>query len=349
MFSNIDRNVKNAFVQKRNQSLDSIFETELKHKIHTVNFNEAIERVTKICGYNLSEVFSNKLIELQDLRNQVTHSEIHFDEIEIQNLFDGFLEELEAYFYDAIGDKYKTVTGYSQLVKNYENYVSILEDKNLKEKKEILDCFLEIFDSIGFGMGLNEVKLITDINIATKIISSIINSDFKLGLDLYNGFCSGDILEIKRIDKNHFSILTNDDNSEYIFKFKGLLIYMPSLHSKYSPILYFEADNDICDEYSKEELRCFRDGIKAIEGIYLYEKDETMYGFEEVNKFHNEYNSTGYMSTPKYHTVHKFLTKGIFCFINFQTLKYRQVVVSLRDWKFEDLKALEVAYRKTLK
>ena len=342
IFSDLNRSVKDAFVEKRNNKLDSVFATQLSHKIHTVGFDEAVERVVSICNYDLSQKLNNKLTKLQNLRNQIMHSEIYFNENEINKLFEGLLEELDSYFQNSIGDEYKTINGYSQLVENYKTYEKILEDKKLEDKKKILECFLDIFEEIGFGMGLNEVKLLTNINIVTKILNSIIDSGFKLGMDLYNGACSGNISNIKRIDDSHFKIITEDDNSQYIFKFKSFLIFMPSFESRYSPILYLESDNDLVSDYPEEKIRCHRDKIEFIEGIYLEDEEKTIFNPKEVDKFYGDF-SKDYTTVQEFSDINKFLTKGIFCFINFMALNYE--AVSLLDWWEKDLKELEVYYR----
>ena len=56
VFSEIDKNLKNAFVTKRQRSLDSLFEAN--PSLHTVTFQETIDRVQKICGHEINQNFS---------------------------------------------------------------------------------------------------------------------------------------------------------------------------------------------------------------------------------------------------------------------------------------------------
>ncbi len=98
-------------------------------------------------------------------------------------------------------------------------------------------------------MGANEVKVIDDIDIANTLINTLMKSSLKFGTDLYNGYCSGNVSSFKRIEDNRFSMFTKDNNGEYIFKFKSLLLYIPNLDNELSPIIFFE------EQTSKKHLR----------------------------------------------------------------------------------------------
>ncbi|MFW5795101.1 MAG: hypothetical protein ACOCV1_06415, partial [Bacillota bacterium] len=115
ILSEINENVKNAFVDKRNKKLKSIFETNLSDKIHTVSFEESIERIEKICGFILKNSLSQKFMKLQKYRNQIIHAEFNFNENEINKLFDGLVDDIDGFLKDTIGNEYKTLTGYGEL------------------------------------------------------------------------------------------------------------------------------------------------------------------------------------------------------------------------------------------
>ncbi|GMT41470.1 MAG: hypothetical protein IEMM0001_2205 [bacterium] len=117
IYSDIDKSLKNAYVEKRQRKLDSLFETS--QTLHTVTFREAIDRVQRICGHEINQHFSNKLHKIEDYRNQITHSEVALDEIEINETFDGLIDEVDIFFMKSIGTEYSTLTGYAQLKEKY--------------------------------------------------------------------------------------------------------------------------------------------------------------------------------------------------------------------------------------
>lgn len=328
----------------RSKNLSSIFETSLSHKIHTVTFDEALSRITKICGYRLSNELGEKLIELQNLRNQITHSEIYFDEYKVNNLFESFLDMLESFFYKAIGNEYRTLTGYSMLIKHYDVYKEFLRKKNMDKQVKVLECFVNIFKETNIGMGLKEVKLFSDINIVEKLLKRVLKSGLRLGLDLYNGYSSGHVSRIKKKDKNHLSFFTEDNQSEYIFKFKGMLAYMPSLSEEATPFFYFESEDDVFNDDLNDRIDdCYN--IKYTKGIYFEDNNEVIYEEEKMNEFYDRVHSDEEYDIPKHYRTYRFLTRGIFCYMNIQPISNN---VSLHTMQKFSLKQLEVGFRKTL-
>ena len=346
VFSEIDKRLKNAFVTKRQKNLDSLFEAD--PSIHTVTFEEAIDRVQKICGHKISKLFSYKLSKLQEYRNQITHSEVSIDEIELNLVFEGLVDEIDIFFTEAIGEDYATITGYSTLKKNYERYLKNLEKTKREIKKTALELYLKAFETCSISMGENEVKIVTDINTVTKLISIIFSSKLRFGTDLYNGYCSGDVSAIKRADDERFSLFTKDNNAEFIFKFKNLLIFMPKVSEDFSPILFFEADNDAVDpsleKYTEEDMY----NRKSITGIFFYDDKRTEWNGDKLNEFYSQSEYDEFFITPKHHRVEQFLSSGVFCFINIQMLNYGQMRKILRDFGNSSLKQIEIAFRRSL-
>lgn len=183
VFSQLDQNVKKAYHEMHQKKRSTVFQTSLKQKIHTVTYSEAIERITLICAICISPQLLNKLNQLDAYRNQIIHSEINIDESEIITLFNGFLDEIDFLFTTTLGDDYKTLTGYSELKKNFYKYREFLNKNNLPLKSKVLESFLDIFNKLNISMGLNEVKYIDNINIATSIVVELMKKQFKLGTD----------------------------------------------------------------------------------------------------------------------------------------------------------------------
>lgn len=321
VFSNIDDNVKKAYCLKNQNKLSSIFETSVIDKIHTVTYSEAFERLTKICNYEFSKKFSDKIEKLNIYRNRITHSEVTIDDQEIAQLFDGLIDSLDIYFFKYIGEGYKTLSGYSDLVCNYEAYMEHLYQKNMPLKAEVIKKLVDIFQELYINIGCNEVKRIDDINICTQFINKLYSTGFVFGTDLYDLTCSGDVSKIKRIDDSHFSLFCDDINLEVIFKFKSLIIYMPEYNSNFSPIFIFEADND--NNLNTEHKVAIKENYVGhnkyiIEGIKISTHDEIIFSPEKVYNINNINN----ICNSSYHNVVQHLSRCMFSIFNIQGLNY---------------------------
>jgi len=347
IFSEIDKNLKNAFVAKRQRHLNSLFEAGLL--LHTVTFQEAVDRVQKICGHEINKNFECKLIKLQEYRNQITHSEVSIDEIQLNSVFEGLVDEIDTFFIKAIGDNYSTITGYSKFKDNYQAYLSRLDETKKTIKAEAIEKFLQAFEKCSISMGENEVKIITDINIATNLINILYDSNLRFGTDIYNGYCSGDVSEIKRINEDKFSLFTKDNRAKYIFKFKSLLIFMPKLNGDLSPIMFFESDSDEIDSALEKYIETDAYDRKSITGVYFVDDNRIEWEREKLNEFFHRMDYDEYFVIPDFYRVEQFISPGIFCFINIQMLNYGNMRTILRDFGGNTLKNIEVAFRKNLK
>jgi len=349
IFDSIDKHLKDAYKEKNQKKLDSIFQTQKSHKLHTITYDEAFQRLKFICGHCFSEKFEKQITRLNEIRNQLTHSEIEIDDEDIISVFSDLLSEIDMYFFKMIGEEYQTLNGYSDLVKNYNSYMKYLEEKGLILKKEAIDCFCKIFEKLNFGMGLNEVKRFTDINQASSFITELGLYDFKFGTDLYNGYCSGEI-KIKRYDISHFSIFTYDNNGEYIFKFRSMLLYLPSIDSDFSPIIIFEADddNDLTPEMEKS-IRVDLYNKKMISGLHFIADNKTIYNEKEINDFYDRMEYDEYFPIPEYYDIYKFISKGMFCFINIQGLEYGNFSKIITDLRDMDGREFEIILRNVVK
>ena len=349
IFSNLDENVKNAYKQKHQNKYNSIFEVSNIDKIHTVTYTEAFERLRYICNHSFSNNFVEKIETLNVYRNRLTHSEISIDDQEIILLFNGLLDELDLYLYEKIGDSYKTLSGYSELVKNYQNYELWLRQNGMLLKAEVISKLTDIFKKLHINKGVNEVKRIEDIDICTKLFSELLSCNFKLGTDLYNGICSGDVTEIKRISKNHLSIYAADNYGEEIIKFKSLIIYNPEYSADFSPIFILESDedNDLSEiESCAKREEYSRKGKFLIEGYRISSKKDIIFDPEKINQIYYKIEEGNIDFT--YNSVHKYLSKTIFCMINIQGLNYGRFDSLVTKEYNKDGSELEIILRNAL-
>jgi len=348
IFSEINKNVKNAYTEKKNQNLNSIFETSFKNKIHTVTFDESVNRVETICGNPLPERLKDKINELNTYRNLIIHSEIFLNENDINNTFDGFIDLLDIYFFNVLDTDYKTLSGYSKLKENYKKYKEDLKERKLQLKSIVMEKFLSAFEKLHISMGENEVKLINDINIAMKLIDELKKAKIFFGMDLYDYSCSGNT-EIKRYDKEKLSFFTSDNNADFIFKFKSMMIFIPKMDDSSSPILFFESDKINVEKELEQYIEKNYHGKKQLSGLYFIDDKKEVYGNEEIYKFEEklEYDET--FVIPKYYRIEKYIDPiGVFGFVNVQGLDYGNLREILHNYYQKSLKELEIDFRDML-
>ncbi|WP_339888504.1 hypothetical protein [uncultured Flavobacterium sp.] len=344
IFSQIDSNVKAAIRQKNEQKLNSVFESDLKHKIHTVTFLESIERLKIIPNVKISKELEKRLKELESYRNIIMHSEPHLNEYDINETFDGLSDELDLFFSQSIGKKYKMISGYDSLTQSMESFKEIYKEKGFEHKIKTVEIILSALKKAKISLGSNEVKRITNVNNCFEFLKEIINSELNFGTDLYNGYCSGAVKEIIRKEDNIFALYTADNNNYYEFKLKSIIIYIPAIGDDKSPIVFIESDDIdyIPDNFENSELDLF-DNIKTLRYLKLIDENKFIYNKEEVYSFQENNKS------KKYEDYTRFFTKGLFCFLNVQGLKYNRGYKSL-IWKEKSMngKELEVGLRDIL-
>ena len=170
IFSQIDSNVKAALLQKNQQNLNSVFESDLKHKIHTVNFLESIERLKIIPNVKISKAFEGRLKELESYRNIIMHSEPYLNEYDINETFDGLSDELDLFFSQNIGEKYKMISGYDNLIKSMESFNQVYREKGLELKIKTVEIILSALKKAKISLGSNEVKRMTNIDNCSKFL-----------------------------------------------------------------------------------------------------------------------------------------------------------------------------------
>lgn len=197
-------------------------------------------------------------------------------------------------------------------------------------------------------MGENEVKIINNIDTATKLINILYDSDLRFGADFYDLACSGDVREIRRIDNERFAFYTKDNRAEYWMKFKSLLIYMPLVGENFSPILFFEADSDTVADDIKSYVRKNLEKRDVVHGIKFIDEDRIEWNPEEIQDFYSKVEYDEYYIIPEYLIIRHHLSQGIFCFINIQTLSYGRLANVLTKFGNETLKNFEVSLRKAI-
>lgn len=297
--------------------MNSVFESQLKHKIHTVNYTEAIERVKMLPNITLEKTLEDKLIQLELFRNLIMHSAPHLDENEINNTLDELANHLDSFFFSSIGKSYKTISGYSEFVKNFRSFQNTLTNNSNSLKLKTNKTILEALKCSKMNIGTYEVKRFTDINSCTKFFSSIFSSDLRFAGDLYNGYCSGDI-KIKRASEELFHLTFDDKELTIEFGLKSIILFLPKLDSLTSPMIYVECNRP--DEKDPLYLKNITKDYNGIENVdYLsIETGEFVFGEKEIEDFYN------LNKRPKHSKHIRFYSPGLLAFLNIQGLKYNR-------------------------
>lgn len=343
IFSQIDSNVKKALIQKKSRNLNSVFETDLKNKIHTVNFIESIERLKIIPKVEVSQSLEKRLLELESYRNIIMHSEPYLNESKINFTLDGLSDDLDMFFMKYIGSRYKTISGFSGLLESMRKFKITIHKKELDLKIYAINTIIDALSYSQISIGSNEVKRITNLNSCSKFLTKIFDSKLVFGTDLYNGYCSGQVTKIKRKSDNIFEMFTADNNLYCEFKLLSIIVYLPSIESEESPIIFVESDNIELDENEwKLSHADDRDGIKfthyyksKIDDQIIFEKDLD----EDDDSFERD----------DFDDYVRFFTKGLYCFLDIYGLNHdRMYAKMVYDWREIDGKVLEVELRERI-
>ena len=307
----------------------------------------ALDRIQALSKIKVSKGFVERLKALERYRNALTHSEIDLPDQELVDIFPQLLNELDTFFFKAIGADYKTLSGYDDLQKNYDAYMKILNKKGSDIKKHAVEAFKNSLEKADLITGFDEIKRITDIAQAKKFISSLNKHKLSLGLDMYNGYCSGECT-VKIIDDSHFAFECVDNESEYVFKFKSLIVYMPKALDTSSPILIFESDEDKEPlQNLPEEARPLYVDDDYIE-LYLLEDGSQKYDYSEIaENYYREDYEPGYVA-PDYTTKFLFMISKVIAALNVQGLPYWDFHKLLHLAEGKDGHEIEVRIRSNL-
>ncbi|MGO4710482.1 hypothetical protein AB4Y90_15540, partial [Chryseobacterium sp. 2TAF14] len=146
LFSQIDSHLKNAIIEKNKNGFNSVFETKLSHKIHTVNFSESLERIKIIPNLKLSNNLESKFKSLEMYRNIIMHSEPFINEYLIINTFEDLADELDIFFESALPNEYKSITNYDKFKQTYEIYNDFANDEDFVDVLNINKIIIQALD-----------------------------------------------------------------------------------------------------------------------------------------------------------------------------------------------------------
>lgn len=339
LFTTIDDNVKKAFIEKKERGLKSVFESEKKHKIHTVSFVESIERLKILPNVAMGKRLEEKVRTLETYRNIIMHAETYLDETDINNTFDGLANMLDVFFFQTLGKSYKTISGYGEFVESFQNFQNVLIENNQDLKARTLEVFISALKTSELTMGPKELKRFTDVEACAKFIDILNNSSLTFGIDIYNGYCAGRTT-ITRKNKELFEIMAEDKLFFCEFKLKSLILYLPNLTNQASPIVFIECDSFTEKDPTLKKAVAF--DYHNIQHVDYYKLNDgtIITGEEELETFYETDHNDDYKSFVRFYSA------GIMCFLNIQGLRYNYGLKRLVEAnRFTDGKDFEVGVR----
>ena len=117
------------------------------------------------------------------------------------------------------------------------------DDEKLPIKKAAVEAFRKAIEKNEmYEVGVGNMAYTEEVSQAKTILKEM-QQKLIFGMDLFNGYCSGNV-KIKIKDDGQLSIWADDIKYEYIFKFKSLLLFVPEYKTDESPILILESADD---------------------------------------------------------------------------------------------------------
>lgn len=311
---------KKAYKEKTEKGLESVFQTSKASKIHTITYDEALDRVKYFTSTDLNEQLESKLVELNKIRNALTHAEVSVEDSKIDSVFENLLIELDVLFLKAIGTEYKAFYGYTEIKANYDKYIQFLTANKMDIMKDIVEALSKAAEKTCLYSGQEEVVYIDDISVA-KVFLKALQEKQTFGMDLFNGWCSGEArLNIK--EDGHVSIWANDNWEETIIKFKSMIVYIPKFESNHSPVVILESDNDRI-ESELEQFIQDEYGVKYVDGLCIEEPSKTItYNPEDIYRFQCQCDYDEDFDIPKHYGITRFFTQKVIGCFNIQGLPY---------------------------
>lgn len=127
-----------------------------------------------------------------------------------------------------------------------------------------------------------------------------------------------------------------------------MILYLPEHNSNFSPIIFFEADDDAVDKKLMQVAEKDKYERFFLDGLYFIDEKRLTYDKQEIDEMYYKSEFDDDFSVPNHYNVIRFLTRTLVCFINFQSLNYGNFRKILDDLKDLDGKKFEVAFSKSL-
>lgn len=317
----IDKTYMSAYKEKLQKNYQSVFQTSKANKIHTITYEEALNRVMSICDVDISNGLEKKLRDLNTVRNTLTHAEVVIEDSFIDRIFDGLLLELDVLFLKAIGNAYSNYYGFSEIKANYSSYMQYLIENKMLIKQKTFKALCIAQEKTEQYSGQNEVIYVEDITVVKKFMAAL-QEELDFGMDMYNRWCSGKT-KVKVLDDRHISFWANDNRGEYIIKLKSMIVCVPKATSNESPIVIFESDKDTVEQDKQKYI--LENNPDYLEGLAFPTESgepDIVYDPREIYEYQMHWTYDEDVVIPEHYQIVRFLEQRIFCCLNIQGLSY---------------------------
>lgn len=341
LFSEVNSKLKAAYQKRSAGEISELFEAE---GVHTVTFRESIERVNYILGIQISTKLEKILLKIEKWRNGIIHSAALLDEDEVSNvLFDAMIR-LDEFFGPNIGERYQSGQGRHDLDRAYRLFKAIHGDHVNTVKEGVVKRLIESLAANGIKRVTSPgVFVIKDAKTAFAILQSMQGEDATYGCDFINLHCSGRAY-ITELAGQEMTISSVDNRADYIFNFSGLLVFVPEIKDEFSPLVFlYSAGMPAIGQNGK--VSDYK-GFQTQEGILLTASNNKIWSRDELSAFHAEGEADEMRQRPGYRGLLRFLSEGMICFLNIQSLSHGSATKFLYERQFDNIDRLHEIFQR---
>lgn len=336
LFSEVNTKLKAAYQRRKKGEIAELFEAE---GVHTVGFRESVERVNDILGIELDDRLKRILWNIEKWRNGIIHSAVVLNENEVSNVLNDAMRRLDAYFGASIGKPYLSGLGRQELDRAYRLFEAVHgRHKNTVKAGVISRLIAALADNGIRDVKSPDVLRVDDPEKAFSVLQSMVGDEARYGCDFINHHCSGDA-RVTDLKGREMTIHCADINVDYRFEFDGLLVFVPQIEDDLSPLIfiYSAATPPLT---SAPDIREHK-GFKTQGGFLLDDTSKEIWTKTSCDAFNEEIHDEGRDSYPAYKALFRFLSQGLMCFMNVQTLAHGRVERLLYERKHDDIHRLQ--------
>jgi SpoU rRNA methylase family enzyme len=339
LFSEVNSKLKAAYRRRTAGEISELFEAD---GVHTVTFRESIERVNYILGIQVSDKLEKILLKIEKWRNGIIHSAALLNEDEVSSVLFEAMSRLDEFFGPNIGERYQSGQGRHDLDRAYRLFKAIHGSHANAVKEGVVSRLIKSLAANGIkGVKSPGVFVIKDANTAFAILQSMQGEDATYGCDFINLHCSGRAY-ITTLAGQEMTISSVDNRADYKFNFSGLLVFVPEIKDEFSPLVFLYSGG-MAAKGEDGKINDYK-GFQTQEGILLVDSNEEIWSRDEFFEFHAESEEENHQR-PSYRGIFRFLSKGMICFLNIQSLSHGSATKFLYERQFDNIDRLHEIFQ----
>ncbi|WP_374981322.1 hypothetical protein PSGK_09775 [Pseudomonas solani] len=308
LYSDLSK-LKEAFRQRHAGEINELFEAE---GVHTITYRECIDRITDMCNIPIDKKFKDNCIRVEKWRNRITHSAVILNEFEVSSILTKFFDQLDVFFSKTIGDSYVDSPGKANLDRAFRR----LRAQQSPTENEIEHKAIE---RLIHALRINKIDdattpgvlRIRDTMTAVSILTAMQGDDISYGFDMSNLHCSGQSSLTTVTSEGAIVIFSEDNHCEYHINLKEMIIFIPSIGDKLSPLIFLYSRQlptlGHAPMITEHKATKTQRGHKLADGSFVWDEDEYEY-------LHDAHYDEGGLD------VIRFLSSACVCFMNIQKL-----------------------------